>query len=133
MLAVLSIASSIEKTGNRVRLIRHAYVPGNDAAEKLNILGTDTAELISTIDHNLVCEESALRFQRKVSNSRVSAEALPAFQVLSAQKAQALLEELDAWLDGHEIDRNTQDSDQGQYVSLGIYYYESSQDKEDPT
>jgi hypothetical protein len=133
MLAVLSIASSIEKTGDRVRLIRQAYVPGDDAAEKLGILGSDTAELIATIDHNLVCDKSASRFQRKVSNSRVSAEALPAFQALSAQKAQALLEELDAWLDRHEVDKDAQDSDQGQYVSLGIYYYENSQDKEDPS
>jgi len=132
MLAVLTVASCIEKTGTRVRLIRHAYVPGNDSAEKLSILGTDTAELIATIDHNLVCEESALRFQRKVSNSRVSADALPEFQALSAQKAQALLEELDAWLDRHEVESDTQDSAQGKYVSLGIYFYESSQNKEDP-
>lgn len=131
MLAVLGIASSIEKTGDRVRLIRQAYVPGDDAAEKLGILGSDTAELIATIDHNLVCDKSASRFQRKVSNSRVSAEALPAFQALSAQKAQALLEELDAWLDRHEVDKDAQDSDKGQYVSLGIYYYENSQDKGD--
>jgi len=132
MLAVLTVASCIEKTADRVRLIRHAYVPGNDAAEKLSILGTDTAELISTIDHNLVCEESASRFQRKVSNSQISAESLPEFQALSAQKAQALLEELDAWLDRHEVESGTQDSDQGKYVSLGIYFYESSQNKEDP-
>ena len=132
MLAVLTIASCIEKTGNRVRLIRHAYVPGNDAAEKLSILGADTAELISTIDHNLVCEESALRFQRKVSNSQISAESIPGFQALSAQKAQALLEELDAWLDRHEVESDSQDSDQGKYVSLGIYFYESSQSEEDP-
>lgn len=133
MLSVLSIASSIEKTDDRVRLIRNAYVPGDDAAEKLSILGTDTAELISTIDHNLVRKEGALRFQRKVSNSKVSAEAVPAFQALSAEKAQAMLEDLDAWLDRHQVDSDTQDSDQGRYVSLGIYYYESSQDKEDPT
>ena len=132
MLAVLTVASCIEKTADRVRLIRHAYVPGNDAAEKLSILGTDTAELISTIDHNLVCEESALRFQRKVSNSQISAESLPEFQALSAQKAQALLEELDSWLDRHEVESDSQDSDQGKYVSLGIYFYESSQNKEDP-
>jgi ribosomal protein L7/L12 len=131
MLAVLTVASCIEKTGDRVRLIRHAYVPGNDAAEKLSILGTDTAELISTIDHNLVCEESALRFQRKVSNSQISAESLPEFQALSAQKAQALLEELDAWLDRHETGSDTQESGQGRYVSLGIYYHEKSGDEED--
>ncbi len=132
MLAVLGIASSIEKDDGCVRLIQHAYVPGNDATEKLRILGTDAAELIATIDHNLVSDEGALRFQRKVSNLNVSAAALPAFQKLSTEKAQALLEELDTWLAEHEAGRK-QDSEPGQYVSLGIYYYENSQDKEDPT
>jgi len=132
MLAVLGVASSIEKNGDRVRLIQHAYVPGQDAAEKLRILGTDAAELIATIDHNLVSGENALRYQRKVSSLRVNSSALPAFQVLSAQKAQALLEELDAWLTEHEVDSEPH-SEPCPYVSLGIYYYESSQDKEDPT
>ncbi len=132
MLAVLGVASSIEKDGDRVRLIQHAYVPGDDTAEKLRILGTDAAELIATIDHNLVSSEDALRYQRKVSNLRISVGALPAFQGLAAEKAQTLLEELDTWLSEHEAD-SKQDSEPGRYVSLGIYYYESSQDKEDPT
>jgi len=132
MLAVLGVAASIEKDNDRVRLVQHAYVPGNDASEKLRILGTDAAELIATIDHNLVSDENALRYQRKVSNLRVNISALPAFKKLSAEKAQALLEELDAWLTENEVDAE-QDSEQGKYVSLGIYYYESTQDKEDPS
>jgi len=132
MLAVLGVASSIEMDGDRVRLVQRAYVPGNDATEKLRILGTDAAELIATIDHNLVSSENALHYQRKVSNLRINTDALPAFQTLSAEKAQALLEELDAWLTEHEVDAG-QDSEQGKYVSLGIYYYERSQDKEGPT
>ncbi len=132
MLAVLSVASSIEKDGDRVRLIQHAYVPGDDTAEKLRILGTDAAELIATIDHNLVSDENALRYQRKVSNLHIDTDALPAFRALSAEKAQALLEELDAWLSEHEAG-GKQDSEPGRYVSLGIYYYENSQDKEDPS
>ena len=54
MLAVLQAASSVKKTDDAVRLVQHAYLPGNDPSEKLAILGTDTAELVSTIDHNLV-------------------------------------------------------------------------------
>jgi hypothetical protein len=127
MLAVLDAASSVEKDGDRVRLTQHAYVPGNDPVDKLNILGTDSAELIATIDHNLVKQGDALRFQRKVSNHNVSVDALADFQALSAEKAQALLEEFDAWLSEHEA----QDSDQGRYVSLGIYYYKKDPGSED--
>ena len=133
MLSVLISASAIEKTGDRVRLIQRAYVPGKDPADKLSILGTDTAELISTIDHNLVNGEKGLRFQRKVSNHHIQSDAVPEFQLLSSQKAQQLLEQFDAWLSDHEVDSEKRDSDQGDYVSLGIYYYESSKHEEKPS
>lgn len=133
MLAVLSAAATVVREEDRVRLIQHAYLPGNDPADKLHILGTDSAELIATIDHNLVSQSDALRFQRKVSNHRVRAEALPEFRALSSRKAQALLEEFDAWLAKHEITAGDQDDDQGHYVSLGIYYYENSEHEEDPS
>jgi hypothetical protein len=133
MLAVLSAASSVEKYGDQVRLVQHAYVPGKDPADKLHILGSDSAELIATIDHNLVSGPEGLRFQRKVSNHRVRADAVAEFQALSAKKAQKLLEELDAWLAKHEAAAGEPDDDQSRYVSLGIYYYESSKPEEDPS
>lgn len=133
MLSVLISASAIEKTGDRVRLIQRAYVPGKDPADKLNILGTDTAELISTIDHNLVSNEKELRFQRKVSNHHIQNDAVPEFQALSARKAQQLLEQFDTWMSAHEIDPGEHDSEQGRYVSLGIYYYENSKREDKPS
>jgi hypothetical protein len=133
MLAVLSTASSVARDGDSVRLVRHAYVPGNDPADKLHILGTDTAELIATIDHNLVSEKDRLRFQRKVSNHRVREDALPEFQALAANRGQALLEELDAWLTRHEVAGDAADGERAHYVSLGIYYYHNARDEEDPS
>jgi len=133
MLAVLTAASSVEQRDGSVTLIQHAYVPGNDPAEKLRILGTDTGELIATIDHNIVRGDHDLRFQRKVSNHRVRVDAVPEFQKLSAKKAQVLLEQLDSWLSKHEVDADEQDPQQARYVSVGIYFYESPKDKEDPS
>ena len=133
MLSVLAAASAIEKMNDHVRLIQRAYVPGKDPADKLNILGIDTAELISTIDHNLVSSQRSLRFQRKVCNHHVRADAIAEFQMLSAEKAQELLEQFDAWLTEHEIDLDSPDADAGHYVSLGIYYYERSRVKGDPS
>jgi hypothetical protein len=131
MLAVLSTAGSVARADDQVQLIQHAYVPGNDDADKLNIMGSDTAELIATIDHNLVSAADARRFQRKVSNHRVRAEALDAFQTLATDKSQALLEELDAWLSRNEVNAGNDTEEQGRYVSLGIYYFEPTQDEED--
>jgi len=136
MLAVLTMASAVEKTAKGVRLLQRAYVPGKDPADKLNILGTDTAELVSTIDHNIVSDEKGLRYQRKVSNHNVRADAVAEFKAMSSEKAQALLEDLDTWLSAHETDSRGKASDPGRYVSLGIYYFEDTQDskdKEDPS
>jgi len=127
MLAVLDAADSIKNSGKTVRLVAHAYVPGSDPVEKLTILGTDTAELIATIDHNLVSPSDTLLFQRKVSNRFVKADAVPRFRKLSARRSQVLLESLDSWLTEHEM--NSGDApDGGRYVSVGIYYYESPSD-----
>ncbi len=126
MLSVLAAASSVEKTNERVRLLEHAFVPGKDPVEKLHILGSDVGELIATIDHNLTAGHDELRFQRKVFNHRVDPQAVAEFRALSAEKAQALLEELDAWLSKHE----TPSDAEGRYVSLGIYFYEDESDSE---
>jgi len=126
MLLTLSEAGSVVLHGDQVRLINHAYIPGNDPVDKLNILGTDAGELISTIDHNLTATEPELHFQRKVSSNRVERTAIPAFKRLAARKSQALLEELDHWLAQHEPDTAPSDEQtQSQYVSVGIYYYQA--------
>jgi len=131
MLAVLLAASSVEKTERGIKLVQHAYLPGNDPGEKLTILGTDTAELVATIDHNLIVEADERHFQRKVSNHKVRSDAVPAFRTLSAEKSQTLLEELDAWLSEHEIGAHEGDDSSGHYVSLGIYFFERGPDEED--
>ncbi len=126
MLLTLSGAGSVVREGDRVRLVARAYIPSSDPVDKIHILGSDTGELIATIDHNLTAEENRLRFQRKVSNRRIDAAAVPRFRRLAAQKSQALLETLDQWLARHEC----QDEDpahEASYVSLGIYYYEDAQ------
>ena len=131
MLAVLDAANAIKTTTDKVLLIANAYVPGNDPIDKITILGTDTAELIATIDHNLVSTDDELHFQRKVSNRYVRVDAIPRFQALAEKRSQALLEKFDAWLTEYEIDPDDPDSDDGQYVSIGIYYYENSSDNEE--
>lgn len=133
MLTALETAKSVRVTNGRARLVTQAYLPGKDSAEKIAILGTDTAELIATIDHNLVSREETLRFQRKVSNTCLRTASLPRFQALAARRSQSLLENLDAWLSEHEVDPADTDEDKGCYVSLGIYFFEKSTDEEEPS
>jgi hypothetical protein len=55
----------------------------------------------------------------------VPVQALPAFRALSAQQAQALLEQLDQWLQNADSGQpNGTDAPPGARVGLGIYYFE---------
>ncbi len=110
---------------NKVRLLSHAYLPSDDPVEKLIILGTDTSQLVDTIDYNLTAPEAMLRFQRKASNPRVALESIPDIKQFLRHKGQAFLEEIDLYLSQHESD-----DDASTALSIGLYYHESADDQE---
>lgn len=85
-----------------VELVARAYVPSQSVPDKLAILGTDVADLIDTIDHNILVGAAAPRFQRKVMYHRIPADVLPEFRQETARQGQALLERLDRWLQAHD-------------------------------
>ena len=129
---LLRIGAVKQLDNGKIALLKKAYIPKNSAADKLHILGTDVRHLIATIDHNLNPETSAARFQRKVSYDNLPREALPTFRKLSFQKAQKLLEQLDAWL--ADNDRDVSPSVEGtdrHLAGVGIYYFEEPYDNED--
>jgi len=123
MLNLLSHSECIQISCDSVHLVKHAYVPGDDSEEVIKILGNDASELISTIDHNLTCSEIDRHFQRKVSTAILKKSDTEKFRDYSRRRSQALLEELDSWLNEHAA-AETDSTSNRQYVSLGIYYYQ---------
>jgi len=114
-----------------VRLLARAYLPATGEVEKLAILGADTADLITTIDHNLQASAEEALLQRKVVYDNLPAEVLADFRHLTARRSQALLEELDGWL--AERDRDTAPGVEGEgrcRAGLGIYYFEDDLSKD---
>jgi len=110
-----------------LRLLTPAYVPAAGELEKLGILGTDVAYLVSTIDHNLASARSEARFQRKVAYDNLSREAVVELRPLASERAQALLEFLDGWLSAHDRDVNPDVGGTGRKrAGLGIYYFEEN-------
>ncbi len=110
-----------------IRLKSRAYVPESGDADKLNILGTDVADLVATIDHNLRQDGADPLFQRKVMYDNVPVEALQEFRRLSGVQAQALLERLDKWLSQHDRDTHPGTSGTGRVrTGIGIYYFEEN-------
>jgi hypothetical protein len=110
---------------DRIRLLSRAYVPRTSDLDKLDILGADVADLITTIDHNLQRGAADPRFQRKVMYDNVPEESIPLFRALSAAQAQTLLEKMDEWLSQHDRDVNASVKGAGRMrAGIGIYYFE---------
>jgi len=109
----------------RMSLLTRSYVPEHSDADKLHILGTDVALLISTIDHNMNPSSVGPFFQRKVAYNNLPDEVLPDFRKHSAKRAQTFLESLDRWLAQRDRDATPTDKGTGRnQAGIGIYYFE---------
>lgn len=121
---LLRVGAVCKTKDGRIHLQARFYVPEQSETAKLHILGTDTADLIATIAHNLK-EKAAPRFQRKVMYDNVPMEAVEEFQHLSADRAQAFLEGIDRWLSKRDRDVNPAVNGTGRKrVGIGVYYFE---------
>ena len=125
MQKVLTQSGNIEAIDGRLRLLSHAYLPADDPEEKIAILGSDTSQLIETIEFNMTAPEEALRFQRKASNPRVAIASIPEIKQFLRRKGQAFLEEVDLYFTQHEA----RDDEPGAELSVSVYYYESEDAK----
>ena len=114
----------------RINLIERAYIPTSGEIDKLNILGTDVALLIDTINHNLICKPEKAFFQRKVAYDNLPAEAIPEFHKLTEKHAKIFLESLDQWLATQDRDLNPEIKGDGcKHAGVGIYFFEENVEK----
>lgn len=122
---LLRVGAVAERDDGRLELLTAGYVPRGSEVDKLGILGSDVADLIATIDHNLQHADTDPRFQRKVMYTEFPASQLPAFRKLSTAQAQALLERFDRWLAEHQDNEQADGETQpAMRVGMGIYYFE---------
>ena len=113
---------------SKVRLLSHAYLPSDDPVEKLSILGTDTRQLIETINHNIAAKPEDLHFQRKASNHKVPIGSIPMIKQFTQRKGQAFLEEVDLYLAQHESE-----DEETVELSVSVFYHESTSGKQEPS
>jgi len=118
---------TVERTQDgKIRLLERSYIPKTGEIDKIGILGVDTADLITTIDHN-IHQPGDLFYQRKVCYDNLPAEALPGFRTLAADRAQGLLESLDSWLSERDRDFNPEVAGTGRMrAGVGIYYFQEN-------
>lgn len=124
---------TIEVTDDqRVRLLTRAYVPNGSEVEKIGILGTDVADLLYSITHNIQHPDAPPYFQRKVSYDNLPATALEELKPLVDKHAQALLEDFDRFLADRDRDVNPAASGCGRHrAGVGIYYFETASPGDD--
>lgn len=128
---LLRVGAVKQLKDGRICLLARGYVPQKSPAEKLAILGSDTADLIATIDYNLYEKPAKPRVQRKVMYDNVPVEAAKEFEILAAAQSQELLEALDRWLSHRDRDVNPASKGTGRVrVGLGLYQFEERLDKE---
>ena len=123
-------ALEITKSG-MLHLKSQAYIPEKDVDRKLNILGTDVADLINTISHNIYDDPKNPLYQRKVSYNAIPLESMNKIRAQLNKKAQSCLENLDKLLVKHDSDMNDNSSIKGKCrVGVGIYYFEEINENE---
>ncbi len=108
-----------------VEYLQPMFIGRRSATDKLDLLGTDVADLITTIDHNVLHGDTDPRFQRKVMYRDMPASAVPEFRQLAAAQGMAVLQQLDAWLAAQRAAAAEITSDEARVrLGLGIYYFE---------
>ncbi|PWB60827.1 MAG: hypothetical protein C3F14_12465 [Deltaproteobacteria bacterium] len=127
---LLRVGAAERLADGRVRLVERAYIPKGGEVDKIGILGVDVADLVSTIDNNIVRRDPPF-FQRKVCYDNLPVEAIPELRMQANGRAQRLLEALDLWMSGHDRDTNPQASGTGRVrAGVGIYYFEGEPSEE---
>ena len=107
-----------------VCLREEAHVPAADAEGKLTLLGSDPAEVFSTIVHNIE-HPDAPRLQRKVVYDNIGADAVPELSTAARELGEEFIRRANALLASYDRDRNP-DAPGGKRtrVLLGTYYFE---------
>lgn len=133
MLDELVRVGAVQRIDKKVRLVNRSYVPAVSEVEKLRILGTDVASLISTIDHNLQSVDNGDEpyFQRKVYYDNLPEQALPELRVLASKHGQEFIELMDRWIQPNDRDVNPDVTGIGKFgAGVGVFYFEDKSSTE---
>ena len=124
---------AVRVRGAEVELVYRHYILPLGETRKFVLLGEDTADLISTIGHNLTAAPADARFQRKVFYDNVPVESLPAVRNIAREKGERLLDELVREMSRHDRDVNPDVHGSGRMRTVvGIYFAEEPFGPQEP-
>ena len=111
---------AVKEVHGRLQMTSRGYVPATDEGTKIDILGTDTAEFVATIDHNVQGEQKPL-LQYKVLAERLPEDQLEAFNEYSRRVSMGAVDEIRRWLIEHEGDAESEASVPSYVAGIGVY------------
>lgn len=122
---LLRVGAVEQDDQGRLVLLNEAYVPVQANADRLGILGTDVADLIATIDHNLTNPADRSWLQLKVAYDNLPREPMEGFRNAAAADAFRLLQRFDRQLADLDRDANPDSHGTGRVrAGVGIFYFE---------
>lgn len=123
--------SAVEYVGeNSIKLLAEGYIPVSNELEKLKIMGDSVNDLLTSINYNLNAPKYP-RYQREVVYLQLSQNSINEFKLVSHDKCQKLLLELNEWLANKlELDNRLEVTQPHSRVGVGVYYIEDEPIKE---
>lgn len=117
----IGVASQDED--DHIHLESLGYIPQEDELEKIRVMATCAADLLSTAVHNIESGDVDPKFQRQLVYPSVSTKAVEKFRKESAELSANYLQDLNRLLADSQKDAT--DDEGAHRVGFGIYYFES--------
>jgi hypothetical protein len=129
MLIELLRAGSVIEEGNELRAVSRSYVPEPHDPQAILVAGGAIRDLVSTIHHNLGCEDPEDRLlERRVYSEKLPQSQRYRFKKLARDKGQLLLQDLNSWLSERALDAARDDIEEAnegaQRIGVGIYFFD---------
>lgn len=109
---------------DNLKLITRAFIPPTDSPDRLGMFGVMAADLMTTLNHNLVDESGDPYMQRIVFNEHIRADEADDFHDLARRQGQKYLEKLDQWLSKHQVKGKSKKKADLHRVGIGLYYFD---------
>lgn len=114
----------VEKTGDEFRVLARDYLRSAADPDIVRQLGVALHDHATTLTHNVNGERTEpARFEAMATTPRLAPRYVRAFADFAAQRGQAFLEEIDAWLVRHELKANTTDAADAGGIRMGLGVY----------
>jgi hypothetical protein len=117
------VGAVVENSDGKLVAKMRTYMPRQLDEAQILSSGSVLQDLGKTVAYNLYRDEKDMpKFERRATNTRVHASAVPAFQAFLEEEGQAFLERVDAWLSANEASEDTEEVTVR--LGLGAYWIE---------